>query len=181
MANTDEKFEHKYLDIWAKSSTPPSYFVDRHPTAVECVRCKELEHIGACPNCGSSTYKAGYDSSLVAGLFCVKCGKGRTRWTCPKCGTDNAMANTFRQIYPKGFCFIATATFESVEAPEVIFLREFRDDVLLKRVVGRTIVDAYYRLSPPLAKLISQSKMLKRSSRVILSQFVQYLKWQWRK
>jgi len=91
------------------------------------------------------------------------------------------MANTFRQIYPKGFCFIATATFESVEAPEVIFLREFRDDVLLKRVVGRTIVDAYYRLSPPLAKLISQSKMLKRSSRVILSQFVQYLKWQWRK
>ena len=103
MANDDSKFEHKYLDVWAKSASPPSYFVDRHPTAVECVRCKELEHIGPCPNCGSSTYKAGYDSQGVAGLFCTKCNKGRTRWTCGKCGTDNAMANTFGQLYPKAF------------------------------------------------------------------------------
>jgi len=58
------------------------------------------------------------------------------------------MATTFGQIYPKGFCFIATATFESVEAPEVLVLRQFRDDVLLKCVAGRTFVVAYYRLFP---------------------------------
>lgn len=180
MATTDEKFEHKYLDIWAKSSSAPSYFVDRHPTAVECARCKELERISACPNCGSSTYKAGYDSSGVAGLFCVKCGKGRTRWTCSKCGTDNAMARTFGQIYPKGFCFVATATFGSFEASEVIFLRRFRDDVLLRSVAGRIFVDAYYKLSPPFAKVISHSNLLKISSRVVLSRLVRYLTWTWR-
>ena len=91
------------------------------------------------------------------------------------------MANTFGQIYPKGFCFIAIATFESVEAPEVLVLRQFRDDVLLKCVAGRTFVDAYYRLSPRLAKTINHSKILKSSSRVVLSRFVQYLKWRRRK
>lgn len=175
MANQDEKFEHKYLDVWAKSSNPPSYFVDRHPTAAQCVRCNELEHIGPCPNCGSSTYKAGYDSDLIAGLFCTRCNKGRTRWTCRQCGTDNAMANTFGQLYPKGFCFIATATFDSFDAPEVSFLREYRDSVLLQNQVGKLFVQVYYRCSPPIAHLIGSSHAFRRWSRIVLSRLVKHL------
>jgi hypothetical protein len=181
MANDDEKFEHKYLDIWAKSSSPPSYFVDRHPTAVQCVKCNELEYIGSCPNCGNTTYQAGYDSDRIAGLFCVKCSKGRSRWTCKKCGTDNPMASTFGQLYPKGFCFIATATFESIDAPEVVFLREFRDITLLKNSMGKVFVELYYQYSPPIARILESSQVLRRSSRLVLSTLVWCLKHNWRR
>lgn len=76
----------------------------------------------------------------------------------------------------KKVCFIATVAFESGEAPEVVFLREFRDDILLKCLAGRTLVDAYYMLSPPLAGVISHSQVLKRLSRMVLSHFVRFLK-----
>jgi hypothetical protein len=173
--NAKWEFKNQYINIDAKSGSTAPYEVDRHPSAVQCVRCKELEYVRECPNCGGHRYDAGYDSHGVVGLFCAGCKKGRTRWTCQKCGTDNSMAKTFGQLYPKSFCFIATATYESPEAPEVVFLREFRDRVLLKSLAGQRFVDAYYRLSPPVAKLISHSRMLKHSSRMLLSHLVRYL------
>jgi len=48
----------------------------------------------------------------------------------------------------KGNCFIATATYESTEAPPVLMLREFRDRVLMHFNLGRRFVGWYYSWSP---------------------------------
>ncbi len=41
-------------------------------------------------------------------------------------------------------CFIATAVYGDINAPEVQVLRRFRDNVLMETGLGRKIVDLYY-------------------------------------
>jgi len=67
-----------------------------------------------------------------------------------------------------GGCFIATAAFGSVMAPEVALLREFRDTCLLTNGPGRAFVDFYYRVSPPIAEFIRRDEDLRRIARTVL-------------
>jgi len=66
---------------------------------------------------------------------------------------------------PKGGCFVATACYGDYDAPEVMVLRQFRDDKLLKTFFGKVFVKFYYSVSPFLARLISNSDLLKKSIR----------------
>lgn len=66
-------------------------------------------------------------------------------------------------------CFIATAAYGSSIAPDVIMLRAFRDKYLLTNPAGRAFVNLYYRMSPPLARLIAGNKLLKSATRAALS------------
>lgn len=59
-------------------------------------------------------------------------------------------------------CFIATACFGSYNAPEVLVLRQFRDDKLQSLLLGKIVVKLYYEVSPFFAKLISKSDLLKK-------------------
>lgn len=68
----------------------------------------------------------------------------------------------------KGGCFIATAAFGSPLAPEVGYLRGFRDDVLRGSALGRAFIQIYYRWSPPLAALISNSRWARAATRLAL-------------
>jgi subtilisin family serine protease len=65
-------------------------------------------------------------------------------------------------------CFIATAAFQDVEAPQVVRLREFRDRFLLPNAWGRAFVDAYYRHSPPLAEWLKKHRLISAGVRVAL-------------
>lgn len=65
-------------------------------------------------------------------------------------------------------CFIATAAYGSVMAPEVRTLRAFRDRILLAVPFGDAVVGLYYRLSPPLARFIGGRPALRFAARRIL-------------
>lgn len=62
-------------------------------------------------------------------------------------------------------CFIATACYGNYDAPEVLILRQFRDENLLKSFLGRVLVKFYYSVSPFCATLISKSDLLKKMVR----------------
>ena len=58
-------------------------------------------------------------------------------------------------------CFIATAAYGTPMAEEIQILREFRDECLLTNPLGQALVEIYYRVSPPIAELISEHPSLK--------------------
>jgi hypothetical protein len=58
-------------------------------------------------------------------------------------------------------CCIFLATFGSDMWKRVANLREFRDEYLLSNPVGQVIVDIYYKVSPPIAKFITEHPSLK--------------------
>jgi len=60
-----------------------------------------------------------------------------------------------------GFCFIATAAYGTPMAEEIGILRKFRDEYLLTNPIGATLVEFYYRVSPPIAQFIAEHPRLK--------------------
>lgn len=69
-------------------------------------------------------------------------------------------------------CFIATAAYGTPLEPEVEILSEFRDIYLLSNPVGSVFVSIYYIMSPPLARIIAKSEILREITKVILTPFV---------
>ena len=76
----------------------------------------------------------------------------------------------------KSGCFIATATYGSYNSPEVLLLRKWRDNVLLKSSSGKIFVDFYYKVSPSIAKIIGKYTILKGVSKLILKPIINYVR-----
>ena len=68
-------------------------------------------------------------------------------------------------------CFIATASYGH-DSGEVGLLCKFRDECLLTNPLGTAFVNAYYKLSPPVAEFISDSEPLKAAVRVALKPLI---------
>jgi hypothetical protein len=66
-------------------------------------------------------------------------------------------------------CFIATACYGSINAPEVEALRRFRDCMLLPCLAGRIFVKVYYALSPPIADYLRNHD---RARQIVSAYFV---------
>jgi len=76
------------------------------------------------------------------------------------------------------FCFIATAVYGTDKAKEIDILREFRDVVLLPSGLGAELVSLYYKISPPIAEVISQHNFLRTAVRVgFVDPIVAILNW----
>jgi len=69
-------------------------------------------------------------------------------------------------------CFIATAAYGSYMEPHVMTLQRFRDSYLLTNKLGTTLVEAYYKYSPPMANYIAQHGGLRSAVRVGLTPLV---------
>lgn len=69
-------------------------------------------------------------------------------------------------------CVIATATFGSVLAPEAVYMRYVRDQLIGSTPSGRTLIEAfnafYYAWSPAVAEVIAGNELLRAVFRVIL-------------
>jgi hypothetical protein len=70
------------------------------------------------------------------------------------------------EVLKKSGCFIATACYGSYDAPEVMVLRAFRNEVLLRGTVGRGFVRLYYAVSPSLARFVARRATLKKWTRL---------------
>jgi len=68
-------------------------------------------------------------------------------------------------------CFIATAAYGDADAPEVEQFRRFRDEFLMRSRLGTAFVHAYYRMSPPVARLIARKPRLRMAFRKVLDLF----------
>lgn len=77
---------------------------------------------------------------------------------------------------PASGCFIATAAYGTSSAPEVQLLRAWRDDRLLSSRLGEHLVRFYYRLSPPIARAVAQSRTLKATVRLALLPLLRIVK-----
>jgi hypothetical protein len=86
-------------------------------------------------------------------------------------GWDNGGEVRFDEIgfwLVTGYCFIATAAYGTETAAELDILRDFRDQVLLKNALGSLFVEAYYKVSPPVADFIAKHDFLRAVVRVVL-------------
>lgn len=77
------------------------------------------------------------------------------------------LAEAYGIVSPKGIggCFIATVCYGNYDALEVLVLRQYRDEKLLKSNIGKMFVRFYYFVSPPLANIIARSNILKSWTR----------------
>lgn len=65
----------------------------------------------------------------------------------------------------KHACFIATACYGDYAAPEVLVLRQYRDERLLPTKFGSLLVKIYYTISPPIARMLEKSASLRAFTR----------------
>ena len=61
------------------------------------------------------------------------------------------------------------------DAPQVMVLRRFRDEVLSRTALGRWFIRTYYRFSPPIAEHLKDAKWINRLVRSILDKLVSKL------
>jgi len=146
-----------YGDFWDYESGVYEY-VDGGLEGYHCVSVVGFDDTNECWICKNS-WGTGWGEK---GWFKIKYGE---------CGIDDVfgMWNLVAPIKDgddDGICFIATAAFGSELNPHVQFLRNFRDDVVLKSTFKNTfrwLLTQYYRFSPPIARKMKANSLLKNT------------------
>lgn len=72
-------------------------------------------------------------------------------------------------------CYVATCVYGSYDCPQVWVLRRFRDNLLMKSLLGRTFVKLYYACSPIIVKWFGKAKWFHSLWKPILDQIVSRL------
>lgn len=118
----------------------------------------------------SSEFKSLYNALKRAENVSYHAGYPTVAYMCRRVGFHSKEEGLYEFAYLKdkyGGCYIATAVYGSYEAPEVLFLRKFRDLYLEKRNWGRKFVVWYYKNSPRLAEKLHGKKTVNKYIRII--------------
>ena len=75
-----------------------------------------------------------------------------------------------------GSCYIATMAYGDYNHPQVMILRNFRDEYLDKSMLGKWFIKIYYRYSPKLVELLKDKKTINNIIRKTLNQFIKLIK-----
>jgi len=75
-----------------------------------------------------------------------------------------------------GGCYIATMAYGDYDHPQVMLLREFRDETLSNTFFGRSFIRFYYATSPYLVKLLKNQKYINQLIRNLLDRFINKVK-----
>lgn len=75
-----------------------------------------------------------------------------------------------KSLFP---CYIATAVYGDFNAPQVLTLRHYRDEALMKTKLGRLFVRYYYTLSPSVVRWMKGKIKINQFVKRILDQVVQ--------
>ena len=75
----------------------------------------------------------------------------------------------------EGGCYIATMAYGSYDHPQVMVLRNFRDDYLSKREWGRNFIKYYYKHSPDWVEKLKDYKLINLIIRYCLDCIIIFL------
>lgn len=75
-----------------------------------------------------------------------------------------------------GGCYIATMAYGNYDHPQVMILRQFRDDVLSKSQFGKWFIRTYYFYSPKLVEKLKNKKTINTLIRRGLNQIIKFIK-----
>jgi len=84
--------------------------------------------------------------------FGLRDNGGGVKFDAPTCQIDGVQTVGISGFLNDSRCFIASAAFRSSDAPPVLLLRRFRDEVLRHLPFGAGMIEAYYIVSPPAAR-----------------------------
>lgn len=100
------------------------------------------------------------------------------RLTRQKVSTEIKSGNTRMHIESKsgGTCFVATAAYGDPQHPDVVYLRNFRDQSLVRYEKGRAFISWYWRIGPNLARYVSRHPALRTPARYSIGLIVLALK-----
>lgn len=73
-------------------------------------------------------------------------------------------------------CYIATMVYGSYDHPKVMILRQFRDNYLMKSILGRSFVKTYYFISPKAVKVLYKKKRINSIIRTIIDRIVEQIR-----
>ncbi len=73
-------------------------------------------------------------------------------------------------------CYIATMAYGDYDHPQVMILRQFRDDVLNKSAYGKWFIKIYYHYSPKLVERLKNQRTVNIIIRKTLNQFIKLIK-----
>ena len=77
-----------------------------------------------------------------------------------------------KQVNPSASCYIATIIYSDYNSQEVYLLREFRDSILAKNLIGRTLIYIYYNSSPMIKPIIKSSHILQYYIKYFLDKLI---------
>ncbi len=69
-------------------------------------------------------------------------------------------------------CFIATAAYGTEMASGTRILLKFRDKYLIKSEIGERLIKIYYKVSPPIARIIAKNPMFRKVVRAHLKPYI---------
>lgn len=78
-----------------------------------------------------------------------------------------------------GTCFVATAAYRDRWHPDVVYLRAFRDQWLVRRAWGRVFIAFYWRVGPIIAGPVRRNPQLARLFKILISAIVGLLRKHW--